>query len=222
MASAFDMNTDTRKWMVAMKLIGKDALPQSVAETLNVTADAVTKQQIKNANSDFIVRSKFTIGSMKVKRAKPYLALNKAGGKNIQRMFSRSGTFSKYLWKQEEGGTFEGLDGPVPIATIKARTGKNERKSIAKRFRISSSQPLTDGPLPNDQFIGSVNNKRGIYQRTKKGGITMLRNLDSDSVRIKGTGFHSKAVKMKGSKTLVSTRFRRIAQKKLDKVGRRG
>lgn len=221
MGTAFDMTTDTKSWMMAMKLIGNDALPEATAETLNITADAVTKQQMKNVQSDFIVRTKFTMNSMKSGRAKPYLALNKARGKSIQRMFSRAGTFSSYLWKQEEGGTFEGIDGPVPIPTLKARTSKSEKKAVAKRFRIKKSMPLDNGSTENDQFIGVVNGKRGLYQRTKKGGLTMLRNLDSDTVRIKGTGFHSKAVKMKGTKQLVSTRFRRIAQKKIDKVGRR-
>ncbi len=222
MATAFDMTTDTKVWMKTMKLIGKDALPQSVAETLNITADAVTKQQMKNAQSDFIVRSKFTINSMKSGRAKPYLALNKARGTNLQRMFSRSGTFSAYLWKQEKGGNFEGIDGPVPIATKNARTSKKETKAIAKRNRISASMPLKDGSIENDQFIGNLNGKRGLYQRTKKGGIMMLRNLDSDSIKIKGTDFHQKAVDMKATKQLVSTRFRRIAQKKIDKAVRRG
>ena len=222
MGTAFDMTTDTKVWMKTMGLIGNDALPDSVAETLNVTADAVTKQQMKNAKQDFTIRTKFTLNSMKSGRAKPYLALNKAKGKNIQRMFSRSGTFSRYLWKQEDGGTFEGIDGPVPIATKNARTSKSEKKAIAKRYRLKPGQDIQNGSFGNDQFVGVVNGKRGIYRRMKKGKLQMLRNLDSDSIRIKGTDFHSSAVKKKGTKQLVSTRFRRIAQKKLDKVARRG
>jgi hypothetical protein len=222
MGTAFDMNTDTKVWMKSMKLIGNNALPESVAETLNITADSVTKQQMKNVQSDFIVRSKFTMNSMKTSRSKPYLALNTARGKNLQRMFSRAGTFSSYLWKQEDGGTFVGLSGPVPIATKAARTSRKENKAIAKKNRLSASLPLTDGSIENNQFIGNVNGKRGIYQRTKKGGLTMLRNLDSDSIKIKGTNFHQKAVDRKGSKQLVSTRFRRIAQKRINKAVRRG
>lgn len=221
MGTAFDMTTDTKAWMMAMKIIGKDALPESVAETLNITADAVTKQQMKNVQSDFIVRTKFTMNSMKSGRAKPYLALNKARGKNMKTMFSRSGTFSSYLWKQEEGGTFSGVDGPVPIATLEARTSKSKKKAIARRYRIKKTMPLDNGSIENNQFIGVVNGKRGLYQRTKKGGLSMLRNLGSNKIRIRGTGFHSKAVDKKGTNQLVSTRFRRIAQKKIDKVGRR-
>lgn len=231
MGSAFDMNTDTKVWMKTMKLIGNDALPDSVSETLNVTADSVTKQQIKNAGQ-FIIRTPFTLRSMQSSRAKPYKALNKAKGKNIQRMFSRSGTFSTYLWKQENGGTFAGLDGPVPIATDSARTSKNHKKAVAKRFRIKESDPLKDGAFGDTgkQFIGSprgvVNGKaraRGIYVRSGNNKrLTMLRNLESKSIKIKGTKFHAKAVDRKATKALVSTRFRRIAQKKLDKVARRG
>lgn len=222
MGTAFDMTTDTKVWMKTMKLIGNDALPESVAETLNITADAVTKQQIKNVKSDFTIRNKFTLNSMKSGRAKPYLALNKAGGTNLQRMFSRAGTFSRYLWKQEKGGTFEGIDGPVPIATKNARTSRKLIKSISRKNRLSASMSLDDGLVGLDQFIGTVNGKRGLYQRTKKGGLMMLRNLDSDSIKIKGTNFHQKAVDMKATKTLVSTRFRRIAQKRINKAVRRG
>ncbi len=228
MASAFNMNMDTRKWMAAMKLIGKDALPEAVSETLNVTADLVTKQQIRNVKGDFITRTQFTLRSMSSPRAKPYKALNKASGTNLQRMFSRSGTFSKYLWKQEEGGTFKGKDGPVLIATDAARTSKNSKKAIAKRYRINKSTRIQDGNFGEDgkQFIGTPKGGgrgRGVYVRSGNNKrLTMLRNLESDSIRIKGTDFHSKAVNMKGSKQLVSTRFRRIAQKKFDKAVRRG
>ena len=205
-----------------MKFLGKEALPKAIAETLNVTADSVTKQQIKNAKSDFIIRSKFTLNSMVSNRSKPYKALNVARGKNIQRMFSRAGTFSRYLWKQEDSGTYRGISGPVPIPTLQARTGKSLKKPIAKRFRIAKTNPLSDGNFGADQFIGTINGKRGVYRRMKKGKLQMIRNLDSNSIRIKGTGFHSRAIKMKGSKSLVSDRFRRIAQKMINKVVRRG
>ena len=222
MASAFDMNTDTKKWMTSMKFLGKEALPKAIAETLNVTADSVTKQQIKNAKSDFIIRTKFTLNSMTSNRSKPYQALNVARGKNLQSMFSRAGTFSSYLWKQENSGTYRGITGNIPIPTLNARTGKSERKTISKRFRIDKTNPLSDGNFGADQFIGTLNGKRGVYRRMKNGKLQMLRNLDSGSIRIKGTGFHSKAVNLKGSKALVSDRFRRIAQKMINKVVHRG
>lgn len=222
MASAFEMNTDTKKWMTTLKILGDDLLPKAMAETLNVTADAVTKQQIKNAKSDFIIRTKYTLSSMKSNRAKPYLALNKAMGKNIDKMFSRAGTYSSYLWKQEEGGTYQGITGNIPIPTLNARIGKSNQKVISKKFRIDKTNPLSDGNFGADQFIGTVNGKRGVYRRMKKGKLQMLRNLDSDSIRIKGTGFHSRAVNMKGNKTLISDRLRRIAQKMINKVANRG
>lgn len=222
MATAFSFDTDTKKYMKAMRRLGNDALPNAVADTLNITADAVTKQQIRNAKKEFTIRTQFTLNSMKSGRAKPYKALNKAIGTNMQRMFSRAGTFSKYLWKQENGGTFKGINGPVPIPTLNARTGKSNKKAIAKRYRLNKSTQLTDGNIDNDQFVGTINGKRGVYRRMKKGKLQMIRNLDSDSVRIKGTNFHQDAVDKLGTPRFVSAVFRREAKKEIAKVVRRG
>lgn len=126
--TAFPIDIDTRKYMLAIKILNKDALPKVVAETLNRTADATTKQQIKNVKKDLTVRTKYTINSMQRKGH----AINHARGKNVDRMFSRAGTFSPYLWMQEENFTKKGLSGPVAIPTLSTRVSKNIKKSIRK------------------------------------------------------------------------------------------
>lgn len=219
-------DVETKGLMTALKIISKESLPKAVAETLNITADMVTKQQIANVKSDFVIRTNFTLNSMKSGRARPYQALNKAKGQNLQRMFSRAGTFSKYLWLQENNQTIKGLRGPIPMATRKARISKSQRKAIRKVYRIDETDALKDGNYGSDPniFIGKAgkSKRRGMYKRMKGGKITALRSLDVESAKIKGTGFHSKAVKRKGNNQLIVQRFKRIGQKYMNKAVRRG
>ena len=216
----FPIDVDTKKYTAAMKIFRKEALPKAVAETLNRTADAVTKLQIKNVKRDVIIRTKFTINSMKSKRARPWQALNKAMGKNIARMFSRAGTFSNYLWKQEETGTYKGMSGPVPIPTLQTRTSKNLKKSVRKKFRLSPGQNLSDGDLGENMFIGTPQGrKRGVYEKDKRGKLVMLRNLESKQITIKGTGFHSKAVKRFGTQQFIKAQFIKVSKRILRQKG---
>ena len=216
----FPVDVDIKKYTLAMKIFNKKAYPGAVAETLNRTAEAVTKQQIKNVKRDLTVRTKFTINSMKSKRATPYQALNKATGINVDRMFSRAGTFSRYLWMQEENFTKKGMSGPVPIPTLATRVSKNIKKTIRRKFRLSPGQSLSDGDIGNDMFIGKpLKRKRGIYLKGKKGKLTMLRNLEHDEVKIKGKGFHSKAVKRFGTAQFIKAQYLKVSKRILKRKG---
>ncbi len=216
----FPVDVNIRKYQLAMKIYGRDALPKATAETLNRTADAVTKQQIKNVKRDLIVRTPFTLRSMESRRARPFKALNKATGINLDRMFSRAGTFSRYLWMQEENFTKKGMDGPVPIPTLATRVSKNIKKTVRKKFRLSPNQSLSDGNIGNGMFIGKpAGRARGIYQRGKKGVLTMLRNLEHNQIKIKGKGFHSKAVKRFGTQQFIRAQFFKVSRRILKRKG---
>ena len=216
----FPVDVNTTKYKIALKIYGRDAYPEAVAETLNRTAEAVTKRQIKNVKKDLTVRTPFTLRSMEARGARPYRALNKARGKIVDRMFSRAGTFSRYLWMQEKNFTKKGMDGPVPIPTLLTRVGKNLKKTISKRFRLGPGMSLSDGDIGNKMFIGTPGGrKRGIYQRGKKGVLKMLRNLEHDEVKIKGKGFHSKAVKRFGTQQFIRAQFFKVSRRILKLKG---
>ena len=223
-----DIDVDTKSCEKAMRLIAKDALPVAAAATLNQTADMITSQQLKNVKRDFTVRTPYTLKSMESGRARPYKALNKAKGKNVDRMFSRVGSYSKYLWMQEDGGDFKAESGgAVPIATEQARTSKSDKKPIAKRHRLPPGE-LKDGPYGNDgnQFIGTPKGggrPRGLYLRDRNNKrLTMLRNLMSEIIHIKPTHFHKAAVKAKGSDQQIAHRFVKNAEKEIQKAVIRG
>jgi hypothetical protein len=202
-------STDLGDYDVSMKLLRNTHFPRAVALTLNKTADSVTKNQISNVKKDMIVRVPYTINSMTSPRAKPFKALNKAKGTEIKTMFSRAGSMSSYLWMQDEDYTSKpNRDGRMPIPTLNARDG-SIKNVITGTFRLKKNQRLKPGPISFNSglagFIGepkgtSTRGKRrpyGIYARLE-GGLRMIRNLESTEAKIKGTGFHSKAVKKFG------------------------
>lgn len=219
---AIKATVDNKAMLRALNMIEKDLAPKVMAETLNRTADAVTKQMQRNIKSDFTLRTKFTMKSTENSRAKPWRALNKAMGKIIDRMFSRSGTFSPYLWKQENTGKIKSESGGAyPIATVNARTSRSYKKSVAKRNRLPSGS-LTDGDYGPDTFIGTpAGRERGMYQR-KRGSLILLRRLNQNSIDIKGTHFHGNAVKKYGTPQFIEAMFNKIANKALSKRGLSG
>ena len=222
---AFPTDIDTRSAMLALDMAGKTVLPEAVAETLNIVADASTKQQIKNVKRRLRVRTKYTINSIKSGRARPYQALNKARGRNIDRMFSRTGTFSSYLWTQEGGQTIKGRDGALPIPTSKARTSQDILKAVAKRYRIGGSDSLKDGAYGDTGkfFIGTPKGggrPRGLYERKNKNKrLTMLRNLEHEEVKLKDTNFHDDAIKRYGTPQYIRAKFNQVAVRRLRRRG---
>lgn len=210
----------------ALNFIDKELAPKVMAETLNRTADATTKQMQKNIKSDFTIRTKFTLKSTENSRAKPWRALNKAKGKVIDRMFSRSGTFSPYLWIQENGGNIKAeAGGAYPIATINSRTSKSYKKSVAKKNRLPAGS-FTDGDYDTNRFIGTPkggSRGRGLYARNKNNTyLVKMRDLGQDSINIKGKHFHEKAVKKYGTAQFIENMFNKVANRALRKRGLSG
>ena len=217
--TAFPVDVDTTKYTLALKIYGRKALPKAVAETLNNTADAVTKQQIKNVKKDLRVRTKYTLNSMQRRGH----SINQARGLNVDRMFSRAGTFSRYLWTQEENFTKKGMSGPVPIPTLSARVGKNIQKTIRKQYRLLPAQSLVDGGIDSKTFIGTPrggSRKRGLYARNKGNKyLVMMRNLEHKEVKIKGKHFHSSALKRYGTQQFIKAQFLKASKKILKQKG---
>ena len=223
---AFSATVDNKAMLRALNVFEKDLAPSVMAETLNKTADAVTTQMQRNIKSDFTLRTPFTLKSTESPKAKPWKALNKAMGKMIDKMFSRAGTFSKYLWKQENGGTIKAeAGGAYPIATLNARTSGSYQKSIAKKNRLAPGS-LNDGDYDLNRFIGTPkggSRGRGLYARNKNNTyLVKMRDLGSDTITIKATHFHQKAVDKFGTASFITAMFNKIAVRELKKRGWNG
>lgn len=204
-------------------MIEKDMAPKMIAETLNRTADAVTKQQIRNVKTRLTVRTPFTLRSMEMSRARPYRALNKASGKNLSRMFSRAGTVSKYLWMQE-GFTKKGQGGgPIPIARDLTRAGGTRSGIVRRMYRLSkgASFPAGEFGTSGKQFVGRPkggNRPLGLYERRNKNTrLMMLRSLTTRQVQIKDTNFHDDAVRRYGTRQFIAAQFRALAKREISR-----
>ncbi len=198
----------------ALANFGLKKAPKIVAKTLNQTAEAVTNQLQRNIKRQFILRSKFTLRSTVSPCARPYKALNKASGRSIARMFSRAGSASPYLWKQEDGGIFAAKKGGAyPVATTKSRVSGSLRRAVRKAYRLPL-QSLTDGEYGEigDAFIGvpkGGNRKRGLYKRTSK-ALIKLRSLSAKNIRIKPRKFFARAVAKYGTPQFIDHKFSQI------------
>lgn len=213
---------ETAGFAYAMRVLGREVLPEVVAETLNETADAVTKRSLRYLNQRLTVRTKYTTNSLKRAGAKPYYALNKARGRSVDRMYSRAGSISPYLGIQDSGGEITAPNSRIPIPTLAARTGKRYEKSIAGRYNLGRMGDLArDGRF----FLGTPKGDQGplgIYERyagNKK--IRMLRNLESDKVTVPASRWHSDAADELGSRRMIQARFRRNADRRLKRMARR-
>jgi len=220
MAKMFSAETDTQGYIRLMKRLGNRVLPEVVADALNDTADETTRASLKNLHDSVIVRRKFTTNSFTSKRAKPYKALNKAMGHKVERMFSRSGTYSPYLATQEYGDTLD-PSGRVPIPVKETARGGNIEKSIRSRYNLGKMGDL-DGS--GRYFIGEPKGKDrplGIYERYQSNKrLRMLRNLESSQVKVPRQGFHKRAVARHGTSKDVAAHFRRHASRRLRRLCR--
>lgn len=221
---SFRADIDTAAYARAMQRLLREEYPATVAETLNETADAVTKRSERYLKSRLTVRTKFTTNSLKRGAARPYHALNKAVGRNVTRMFSRAGSFSPYLGIQDTGGKQRPRSGSrYPIPTLRARIGRNAERRIAGRYNLGR---MGDLGRNSRFFIGKPkptggSRPVGLYERRNNNKrLVMIRNLESRSVEIPASRWHRDAANELGSRRMIQARFRRAAQRRFARISR--
>jgi hypothetical protein len=210
--SAFSADVDTRSYMQAMRIIGRDALPRAVAAALNAPAEAITRESRRNVERRMIVRTRFTLNSIRQDRT--------ARGRNFRTMHSRVGSISPYLAIQDEGGTIRAQDQKIPIPTLQARTSRTIQRSIARRYRMNAMGTFSVG---SQFFMGRPRGGRrtlGIWERHRGGRrIRLIRNLEHRQVRIKPTRWYSDAVARYGTQQFIAAQFHRAAERELRRAG---
>lgn len=201
--NGFSASFDDRVLMQRLRWMGDRALPDTVAQSLNETADAITARSKHNVRRELTVRTKFTMNSIKTK--------NRARGRNVDRMFARTGTISKYLPLQNVGGTVRARSRSVPIPTVAARTGKSYQRSVAQRYRMNKI-PKTSASNAFFMGRGGRSGDYGIWQRTRT-GVRLVRRLGHRSVDVPATNWFDDAIDRNAR--LSGARFRRAAQRRL-------
>lgn len=212
LSSAFSIDVDTRAYTQAMKMLSDEALPRAVASTLNATADAVKNEAQRNVRRKMIVRTQYTINSIRQDRT--------ARGRNIRAMFSRVGSLSPYLPIQDEGGTVRADRMRIPIPTLQARTSRSIRRAIAGRYRMNAMGAFGKG---GRFFMGRPrggNRPVGVWERTNRNKrIRLIRNLEHRQVRIRPTRWFSDAIGRYGTYQFINAQYRAAARRELRRIG---
>lgn len=204
---------DHKKYLTYLQAINKEAHAESVRNLLNYQAKGSEKLIKKTVKKKFVVRTNFTINSIKQDR-QPI-------GSNTKRMFSRVVTTSPYLYKQEDGET----ENKKSIPTLFARNNlfkkvvkKIYRQNQLGNFEYNKSKPKTF-------FSGKPkggNRTYGIYMRyAKNKKLTKIRNVSKDDITIKPTKFFSSSVMKYAELKTINKFFSLDAQKNLKEISKR-
>lgn len=178
-------DSDVKKWARTMKVLGLQAFPEAVAETLNISARQMVHDVKGNTNDSMIVRTTYTTNSIRQDRH--------AKGGNIDRMYSRAANRSPYLPLHDEGETVYAKHSKLPIPTMAARAG-NLKRPILSRYRMNSLGAVKNNPR---YFMGKPkggNRPTGIWERhsgNKK--LRLIRRLSVSSAKIPRTDYFTDA-----------------------------
>lgn len=199
------------------------AMQQVTAATLNDTARAVQVRSERNLKKDMIVRTPYTLKSLKTYKASP--------GRPIERQDAVTGTISDYLPVHDQGGKLRAKRRRVAIPTDRVR-GKDRKKKIPGRYRVGKMRSFVLNPTTKSReestFCGKTKQvygrKRGskvvayrlerpaLFVREGK-RLVKVRDLGSTQVKVKGTRWHSEAVERYGNYAYMAQVFRRQAEK---------
>lgn len=186
----------------------QDALPKAVAASLNVVAKVVHAQSERNVRTRFTIRNRFTLGSMMLWTAHPK--------EDLRKINAITGTRSKYLPLQEEGGTVRAKRQRIAIPTKSARISKSKTRPVARRFYMSRMGQVGSG----SKFFMMRNKwgKLGIFTRRTKRKLVMVRDLSVRSFHLRAKNWHRDAVRKFNRKSLYMRVFIREAKKGLGRI----
>lgn len=192
------MTTDTRAWSRELDKI-ENGIQRATAGTLNRVSAKAHERQTVNVGKDMIVRTPYTIKSLKRYPA--------SESKPIQRQNAIVGTVSPYLPIQDKGGTIKARRKAIAVPTNSVR-GKDRRKRVAPRYRIDQMGDKAFILRPNTSGAQRMRKGRpvpyrlarpALFLRTSKHKLVKVRDLSQGAYRIKGRKWHSDAVKSVGT-----------------------
>jgi hypothetical protein len=161
-SSTFSLDaSDLRKLASDLQKVAKKALPYAAKDALNRAAFEGRKQWGEQMDKAFVLRNKWTKGSIRVE---------KASGIRVDGMASKLGSALPYLEKQEEGGakTPKGAARSVPIPTSSA-AGQGMKAPRTKQVSKRNWQSAID-------LAG-----RGTGSRQRRNAVAVLMALKSGS-----------------------------------------
>lgn len=208
--NGFSASFDTRVLIQRLQWMGGTVLPDTVAIALNETADAITERSKANVRRKLTVRTPFTVNSIRTK--------SRARGRNVNRMFARTGTISSYLPQQNVGGIVRARGRTHAIATVESRIGKSLQNRVSPRYSINNLGPSR--ARNTRTFFGRPKNWEGpsgiwlkYINNAGKRAVRFLRRLDHPTIDIPASNWFNDAINAHGR--LVGARFKRAAERRL-------
>jgi hypothetical protein len=117
----------------------KDWVTKSAIDTVNIQAALARRNLVARERQDFILRNSFT------ERQTQITQMPKGNVKSLEDVRATVGITEKaaYMARQDEGGYHTPESGSrLAIATDKARTGKDKKKTVARRYRMNNIDAL--------------------------------------------------------------------------------
>lgn len=192
----FRLTTDAKKFERALEKMADGALGKATARTLNALARGANIQQKVNVRKQMIVRTQYTLNSMKV--------YNASETKPINRQNSVVGSTSPYLVQHEKGGMIRNRGSRIPVPTNAVR-GRDRRQKIPTRYKMNRLGDIVEGQKKKGVKGKYFRIDQGIFTRTG-GKLKRVRSL-VPSVKIKGTHWHTEAAKKYTNTSTISKIF---------------
>jgi hypothetical protein len=207
------IDQEFKTYLKKLEKLNAEALPRIVAETINLVAGFAHVASIRNVRQRFVLRTKWTEGSVRYYKANPK--------KDWKKINAVTGSISPYMDEQDLGGDRKAKGGGlVPVATLAARGGSASKRK-AKRYHLG--QELKGNPK---LFIGKPRGQGrnagkpvGIYERRGKKKIRPIHTMESKSVPIKATRWHRDAVTASAKSGAMKNEFIRQAKAELARLG---
>lgn len=153
------------------------AIPYATRNALNDMAFAARKQWRTEMERSFILRNRWTVGSIRVE---------KASGTDVGTMHSVVGSVSSYLGKQEFGGTSREDAIPRPRAAGQPASMPTHTRTVRARYRLSGKIGKGRRPkLGKKRLVYLDSPKAGLYEvwgHGKKGGRRIVWDMSHGAV----------------------------------------
>jgi hypothetical protein len=228
-------NTQLLKYERKLKQINKVAFPIATKTTLNDTAFFARREAIEKIRQEFILRNKFTEGSIRVQKAQTL---------NVNQQVSKVGSLQEYMRTQEHGGikTKKGKHGvrlPTSVASGEGKGIVPRRKLVRpmhrlnriklgrKKLKVKSRKQFITVAIritaqkKSKRFVFLPLKKHpGIYKimgRRKNPRILLLHDFSKTSVRIPAHPWLKPATKKAGRQMPIF--FVKAAKFQLRRIG---
>ena len=213
------MSNDIKALAKKLRALSSEEFSQATAAAINIVASSSNEQQKIVLASRFIIRNKYTIGSLKMFKASPK--------RDAEKIDAIVGSKSPYLDDQETGGTVRTRSGRPAVAmpTKSARRG-NWSKSVTARLRMDKIKAIGRrrggkmSPKGTPFFFlsgGSLKNTTLFERRGKK--LIRVRVITRGPIKLKPTHWHTEAMAVHGNAATMAKEWGTEISKSLAKLG---